>query len=176
MYIYASAHICMFACMTHILGTFDAHMCIHVYIELYAYIYIYIHTYYYTYMYILIPIYINTWYIYIYTYILILIYINTCISQISDTFDAHVIDSCHTRERIMSSSRRAMDSVTHLTESCHACIWVTSHRWMSQVVESPWDWVMSHMWLSHGTHVNESRHTCEWVMPHVWMTHSYVCR
>ena len=25
--------------------------------------------------------------------------------------------------------------------------------------------------MSHGTHVNESWHTCEWVMAHIWMSH-----
>ena len=36
--------------------------------------------------------------------------------------------------------------------SCHTC-----------------EWVMSHIWMSHGTHNNESRHTYEWVTAHVWL-------
>jgi len=34
-----------------------------------------------------------------------------------------------------------------------------------------YEWVMAHIWMSHGTHVNESCHTCEWVMAHIWMSH-----
>ena len=30
------------------------------------------------------------------------------------------------------------------------------------------EWVMAHMWMSHGTYVNESWHICEWVMAHMW--------
>jgi len=33
------------------------------------------------------------------------------------------------------------------------------------------EWVMAHMWMSHGTHVNESWHTYEWVMTLIWMSH-----
>jgi len=38
-----------------------------------------------------------------------------------------------------------------------------------------YEWVMSHIWMSHVTHMNgschESCHTCEWVMSHMWMSH-----
>ena len=30
-----------------------------------------------------------------------------------------------------------------------------------------YEWVMSHIWMSHVTHMNESCHTCEWVMSHI---------
>ena len=33
------------------------------------------------------------------------------------------------------------------------------------------EWVMAHMWMSHGTYVHESWHICEWVMAHMWMSH-----
>jgi len=67
-----------------------------------------------------------------------------------------------------------------------------SHMRFSHVVPSIGDiyeWVMSHVWMSHVTHMNESCHTCEscptyerimshiwviphiWVMLHMWMTH-----
>ena len=34
-----------------------------------------------------------------------------------------------------------------------------------------YEWVMSHMWMSHVTHMNESCHTYEWVMSRIWMSH-----
>jgi len=34
-----------------------------------------------------------------------------------------------------------------------------------------YEWVMSHIWMSHVTHMNESCHTYEWVMSHTWMGH-----
>jgi len=34
-----------------------------------------------------------------------------------------------------------------------------------------YEWVMSHIWMSHVTHMNESCHTYEWVMSHIWMMH-----
>jgi len=45
--------------------------------------------------------------------------------------------------------------VTH-SYVCHdSCIWHT------------YEWVMAHIWMSHGTHMNESWHTYEWVMAHI---------
>jgi len=32
-------------------------------------------------------------------------------------------------------------------------------------------WVMSRIWMSHGTHMKESCHTYEWVMAQLWMSH-----
>ena len=32
-----------------------------------------------------------------------------------------------------------------------------------------YEWVMSHICMSHATHMDESCHTYEWVMSHVWM-------
>ena len=32
-----------------------------------------------------------------------------------------------------------------------------------------YEWVTSHIWMSHVTHMNESRHTYEWVTSHIWM-------
>jgi len=34
-----------------------------------------------------------------------------------------------------------------------------------------YEWVMSHVWISHVTRVNKSCQTCKWVMSHVWMSH-----
>jgi len=33
-----------------------------------------------------------------------------------------------------------------------------------------YEWVVSHIWMSHVTHMNESCHTYEWVMSHIWMS------
>ena len=73
------------------------------------------------------------------------------------------------------------DASTHLgiagKESCHTFEWVMSHVWMSHVKRvnescHTYKWVMSHIWMSHVTHMNESCHTHEWVKSHIWMSHS----
>ena len=61
-------------------------------------------------------------------------------------------------------------------ESCHTYEWVMSHIWMSHVTHTnesrhTYEWVMSHIWKSLVTHLNESCHTYEWVMSHIWMGH-----
>ena len=56
-----------------------------------------------------------------------------------------------------------MSHVTHMNESCHAYEWVMSLIWMSHgTMNESWRTYkqdMIHTWTSHGTHVNESRHT-----------------
>jgi len=66
--------------------------------------------------------------------------------------------------------------------SCHTYEWVMSHIWMSHVTHMN---ESCHIWMSHVTHMNESRHayewamshmnqschTYEWVMSHIWMSH-----
>jgi len=40
-----------------------------------------------------------------------------------------------------------------------------------------YEWVISHIWMRHGTHKNESSHTHEWFMAHIWMsnvTYTYI--
>ena len=54
--------------------------------------------------------------------------------------------------------------------------WVMSHIWMSHVTHMneschTYEWVMSHIWMSHVTHRNESSHTYEWVMSHICISH-----
>jgi len=39
--------------------------------------------------------------------------------------------------------------------------------WRTQIFMNKYEWVMSHIWMSHVTHMNESCHTCEWVMSHM---------
>ena len=53
---------------------------------------------------------------------------------------------------------------------------VMSHIWMSHGTHMnelwhTYEWVMAHIWMSHGTRMNESWHTYEWVMAHIWMSH-----
>jgi len=48
-----------------------------------------------------------------------------------------------------------MSHVTHMNESCHT-----------------YEWVMSHVWMSHGTHINVSYFSCE----HIWMSHVTILR
>ena len=75
-----------------------------------------------------------------------------------------------------------MSHVSLMNESCLTYEWVMSHVWMSHVTHEwvtshmnesrhTYEWVMSHIWKSHVTHMNESRHTCECVMSHIWMSH-----
>jgi len=33
-----------------------------------------------------------------------------------------------------------------------------------------YEWVTSHIWMSHVAHMNESRRTYEWVTSHIWMS------
>jgi len=58
--------------------------------------------------------------------------------------------SCHTSNR----SAVATAAPLHVNESRHT-----------------YEWVMSHMWMSHVTHMNESCHTYERGMSHIWMRH-----
>jgi len=48
-------------------------------------------------------------------------------------------------------------------ESCHTHAWVMAH--------GMYEWIMSHIWMSHFTYSNESCHTYEWVVWHIWMSH-----
>ena len=62
-----------------------------------------------------------------------------------------------------------------MNESCHTYEWVMSHIWMSHVTQMneschTYEWVMSYIWMSHVTHMNESCHTYEWVMSHIRMS------
>jgi len=50
--------------------------------------------------------------------------------------------------------------ISLMTETCHKCEW--SCHCLSK---------SSHMSMSHVTRANESDHTFEWVMSHVWMSH-----
>ena len=57
----------------------------------------------------------------------------------------------------------------------HTWIFVHSQEW-HVVYCSEWglhihEWVMAHIWMSHGTYMNESWHIYEWVMAHIGMSH-----
>jgi len=55
-------------------------------------------------------------------------------------------------------------------KSRHTCEWVMAHVWRShgtRVNET------RHTWLIYRAHVNESWHTCEWVVAHTWMRHAH---
>jgi len=54
-----------------------------------------------------------------------------------------------------------------MNESWHTYEWVMAHIWMSHGthmndVSTHMIWVMAHIWVSHGTRINESCHTHEW--------------
>ena len=52
-----------------------------------------------------------------------------------------------------------------MNESCHTYVSCMNESRLT------YEWVMSHIWMSHVTHINESCLMCEWVMSHVWMSH-----
>ena len=63
-------------------------------------------------------------------------------------------------------------SMCQCVETCHTYEWVISHLWMSHVKHmnesfQTYEWVMSHTWMSHFTLMNESFHTYEWAISHV---------
>ena len=64
-----------------------------------------------------------------------------------------------------------------MNESCPTYEWVMSHIWMSHIPHMnescpTHEWVMSHIWMSHVPHMNESCPTHEWVMSYTyeWVT------
>ena len=72
-----------------------------------------------------------------------------------------------------------------MNKSCQTYEWVMSHVWMSHVTYTNesyhtclneschiYQWVLSHIWKSHGTRTHESWHTCLWVP----MSHVRVCQ
>jgi len=94
-----------------------------------------------------------------------------------------------------------MSHVAHMDESCHTYEWVMSHtksvrwkksRWLSERKYESWHTykcVASHIWSRHVRHMNESCHTrglrggrhvdylgaiwlLEWVMSHIYISHA----
>jgi len=78
----------------------------------------------------------------------------TCISYIYVLIHAYVFPCEQFIVKGKMFRLRLTRYVTHMNESCHT-----------------YEWVMAHIWMSHGTHMNESLHTHEWVMAHIWMSH-----
>ena len=77
---------------------------------------------------------------------------------------------------------RKWEIFAHTNESCHKFEWIMSHIRMSHVTHMneschAYEWVMSHIWMSLATyewvmsHMNESCHTDEWVISHIRMRH-----
>jgi len=63
------------------------------------------------------------------------------------------------------------DSCIHMNESWHTYEWVMVHIWTSHGthMKESWhtyEWAMTHIWMSYGTHMNELWHTYKWVMVH----------
>jgi len=58
-----------------------------------------------------------------------------------------------------------MSFVTHMSESCHTCKYLSGAITTSHVSESchTYEWVMSQVWMSCTTHMSESCHTCEYL-------------
>jgi len=88
-------------------------------------------------------------------------------------------ESCHTRIPLKFVPMTCVPCLTRMNESCHTCHayeWVMSHIWMSHGTHTneschTYEWGMARIWMSHGTHVNESWHTYKCVLPHIRMSH-----
>jgi len=97
-------------------------------------------------------------------------------SHVQMSHVTHMIESCPTYEWVMSlvwlshvprtnESCHTHESATSLTCSNTACgKWVTSHIWTRTNESRPtYEYVTSHMRMSHDICMSESRHTYEWV-------------
>ena len=101
--------------------------------------------------------------------------------KVKSWVDKEESTSCHTYEWVMSHIW-----MSHVTRTvwCNSCICGMTasigicgmtNRYgevKSQVLgRQSRGYIMSHIWMSHGTHMNESCHTYEWVMLHIWISH-----
>ena len=70
-----------------------------------------------------------------------------------------------------------MSHVTRMNESCHTYEWVMSHVWMSHLSNRSGAVVMEgkvqkiRIWMSHVAYMKESCRTYEWVLSHIWISH-----
>jgi len=92
--------------------------------------------------------------------------------------------SCHMRRDSTQRhyGKETVSNVIDMNESCHACGWVmwrvtrgmTHHRETSRkaTIESShtYQWVKSHVSMSHVIRINESSHIYQWVKSHVSMS------
>jgi len=75
----------------------------------------------------------------------------------------------------MNLVTRMNELFSHRNESCHEYEWVMSHIRISHVTHTneschAYEWVLSQIWMSLVIHINESYHTYEWAVSHVWMS------
>jgi len=103
------------------------------------------------------------------------------LSHVQISHVTHLNELCHTYE--WDVSQIWMSHVTCANESCHMCEWVMScisredtlkYAKTLPKMSMPYltcEWVLAHIWMSHGTHMNESLHTYEWVMARTRMGH-----
>jgi len=93
----------------------------------------------------------------------------------SHTWTSHVtqvqlLDYYKTHEWVSSCIKRHIarmntSSLARMNESCRTYEWVTSHVWMSHVTHtSKWcrtyEWGVSHIWMRHVANMNKSWHIC----------------
>ena len=76
---------------------------------------------------------------------------------------------------IQENVRDFFSGMWYFCDFCHTYEWVMSHVWMSHVTHMnkscrTCEWVSTPVWMSHVTHMNGSCHTCEWVLPHAWIS------
>jgi len=136
------------------------HMCIFIYIYIRIYVYMYKHiciskhVYIYTYMHIYIFICMYTW-----------IYMSNI--HTGHTYTRRRTAWCRwARFRAFLKERMISWSMTSTAPLVCLCLCLCVRAWYRT-----FEWVVSHIWMSHFTHMRESGHTYEWVMSYIWISH-----
>jgi len=106
--------------------------------------------------------------------------------NISCGHGTHINESWYTYEWVMAHTWRSASChtyhiwyghVKHMTEwPCHIHKWVIEHTIDSLMRHTPsYEWVMVHIWMSHGTHMNESWHSIMRHTPSCVCHDSFIC-
>jgi len=109
------------------------------------------------------------------------------LQHVCNTPATHLQHTCNTPATHLQHAAplATWDMLCHLmTESYPTYEWVMSHIWISHVTHIHmschlydwvtshiYEWVMSQICMIHVTRMNASCHTYEWVMSHIWMSH-----
>ena len=119
---------------------------------------------------------------------------NSCMTYewvMSHVWMSHVTymnESCHIYEWVMShvwmrihTGRQTHEEVLYRTfaKEPYKRDYILQKRPANSYRTPEWvmfiyEWVMSHIWMSHVTHMNASCHTYECVMSHIWMCHVWM--
>jgi len=94
------------------------------------------------------------------------------VHSISMRHVTHINESCHTDLQL--TSYISMNHVRRINKLCHTYQWVMSHISMSDArrinaSNHTYQWDMSYVSMSHVTSINQSCHKYHWVMSHISM-------